>query len=1005
MTPINKVLLVLLSLFLTLDCHFIRQTGARSLAFRLLTAEASLGPTADPTIEWKKIETPHFEIVFDSRHYFLAREFAQSAERAWQTLVPVLRTWPDKTVIVIDDSGDMANGLALGFPYPQIRLFPAAPNPGETIAETGPWTLELITHEYTHVLNFQPAHGVMHWMRNIFGSIVRPNLLLPRWYSEGLAVEMETRFSPSGGRLRSADFTAIPRAMVLDDVLRKEDISRINEVSIPDWPGGARPYLFGGLIWHRLARGSLNMVGDLNDHFARRVPFFIETPVEERFEKNWSAILAETYSEVEARAVNQIERICDPGCEEGASLEDNSFFSRSPVVDTTGDHLAWLSREHNHDSVVLVAPRKPDGSFDINATSRLAEPTAANRVAWLPEPHSAVLFDGLDSVGRYEERSELWIYDIAAKKKHRLSMGLRGREADVSRFSDRSSPVRVAFTQLTPGRTQIATATIAPNEKGAWKISGVEVAYTPEGENRVSWPTFTGENELVFVERSADGKEGLRALDLQTKRTRRLDLGGNATFPRWIESKPQGLLFASHRSGVTNLYFAKATREGLGGGFAKPVALTNTATRAWSGELDPKTRALIYSRLDGSGSRLRVIAKPEERAALPVIEPLIERREAPFTPPATTLSETELEAKDFSSWNYLIPRYWMPFLSYVPGGAFFSASTSSGDPLGRHALAAGFSSDSRIGKPNMFLAYSNNTTPVKLTLLGDDTWQRLSTGLNRRTTTGDLSGVFYLPGLSNSWFGEAGFNYQRSELQTTTSVDERQRGGPRLGLLWSDLSQKGREISPEEGGLAKLSHAWYRPEFGNQVYDKTDISLTGYFSRVSHSGLRFLPERHVLVLSAAASWAPSLDRLFLGPSSISLNVENIALGASSTSFVMRGYPSGSFIGRKLIRSSVEYRMPLSESYHGFDTVPAFVQRWHGAVFADAVAVDGAFYDFDFNGYRAATLDSVYAAVGAEARLDMTILYHVPLQLIFGVHYGFDKRINPNGAYPILSIAL
>ena len=98
-------------------------------------------------------------------------------------------------------------------------------------------------------------------------------------------------------------------------------------------------------------------------------------------------------------------------------------------------------------------------------------------------------------------------------------------------------------------------------------------------------------------------------------------------------------------------------------------------------------------------------------------------------------------------------------------------------------------------------------------------------------------------------------------------------------------------------------------------------------------------------------------------------------------------------------------MPLSESYHGFDTVPAFVQRWHGAVFADAVAVDGAFYDFDFNGYRAATLDSVYAAVGAEARLDMTILYHVPLQLIFGVHYGFDKRINPNGAYPILSIAL
>jgi hypothetical protein len=30
---------------------------------------------------------------------------------------------------------------------------------------------------------------------------------------------------------------------------------------------------------------------------------------------------------------------------------------------------------------------------------------------------------------------------------------------------------------------------------------------------------------------------------------------------------------------------------------------------------------------------------------------------------------------------------------------------------------------------------------------------------------------------------------------------------------------------------------------------------------------------------------------------------------------------------------------------------------------------------------------------------------LPVQFIFGVHMGFDKRVNPNGAYPTISISL
>lgn len=42
----------------------------------------------------------------------------------------------------------------------------------------------------------------MKFFKTFLGSIVAPTLLLPRWWHEGIAVEMETRFS-NFGRLRS----------------------------------------------------------------------------------------------------------------------------------------------------------------------------------------------------------------------------------------------------------------------------------------------------------------------------------------------------------------------------------------------------------------------------------------------------------------------------------------------------------------------------------------------------------------------------------------------------------------------------------------------------------------------------------------------------------------------------------------------------------------------------------------------------------------------------------
>lgn len=998
--------------------------AAAILIANLLESPRALG---SPHTDWKRIETPHFEVLFDSRHHQFAKDVAKHAESSWQTLVPILRAWPDKTVILIDDDGDSANGMATGFPFPQIHIYPAPPAPGDSISDTGPWTYELVLHEYTHVLNFQPAHGVFHFARNLFGSIVRPNLMLPRWYLEGLAVEVETRFSPSGGRLRSANFTAIPRAMIQDGLLRKEDIARIGDVANPEWPGGIRPYLMGGLLWNHLANKNLSLVGDLNDHYARRAPFFIETPLEDRLGKNWQQLLDDVYSELESKAVHQTDLICEGGqvaCNDGTRLGENSSYSRSPVISPDQSALAFVGREHNRDSVIWIASRNtapPNPSltkrpaFQTADAVRVAEPESVHRVSWHPAS-THIFYDALDSVGRFEERTDIWSYDRERKKTARLTTGWRAREPTIS-----PSGKLVAFVQLSPGSTQLMLAKLEIAANGTVKASDPRLLYRPNNGHRASWPEFLDDSTLVFAERTNEAEETLRLVSFDKEKLTAdsiqiLTTGGDANFPRIIRGRngPSSLIFASTRNGVNNLYMSQLKGSGPSTTLEDTRPLTNSTTRAWVGDLDPQTGHLIYSRLDGNGSRLRFLTT-EERAimpgavtgSLPKIEPLLNPPQDNFQIPDSGLSDADLAAKEVSYWPYFVPRYWMPYAAFVPGGAYLSASTSLGDPMGRHSVAASVSTDTRHMKPNIFAAYSNYTSDIRYTVLADDFWQRLSSsGFDRRTSTADLSGLFFIPRLSNSWRGEVGIHHQRSEIPTTNATDVRIRGGLRAGILWQSLSQKGHEISPEKGGVFRLSHSKYIPELGNQVYDKTDLTASTNLSRFSHPrALSWLPERHVLGLSTNASWLPALDRLLLGPSSISLPVESVALGAASTSFVMRGYPTGTFLARKYVRASAEYRFPIANRYQGFGTKPGFIRRWHGALFADVVTIEGAFYDFKLDGYRTSQFGDLYTSAGAEARLDSTLFYHLPVQFIFGIHMGFDDRANPNGAYPVISIAL
>lgn len=265
----------------------------------LVAVVASLAEPAlahDGAIRWRTLRSARVAVHHPADYEVFARLVAATAEDALTTLQPVLPyVQPRRLELTIDDYGDDSNGYAINFPYDHVHINAAPPRVGSDLEGNGDWVRALVFHEVAHILHMGQTDQVPAWVNRVLGRTYLPNALLPRFWLEGLATWVETRFvghdrgvageggGPArGGRVEGPVFLARLRAAALDDQWPSLETLTGSPLR---WPRGRGWYVFGSWLLDVQARryGAAKTAAFIAAYGRRVLPYALQSLYREVF--------------------------------------------------------------------------------------------------------------------------------------------------------------------------------------------------------------------------------------------------------------------------------------------------------------------------------------------------------------------------------------------------------------------------------------------------------------------------------------------------------------------------------------------------------------------------------------------------------------------------------------------------------------------------------------------------------------------------------------------------
>jgi hypothetical protein len=256
----------------------------------------------------------------------------------------------------------------------------------------------------------------------------------------------------------------------------------------------------------------------------------------------------------------------------------------------------------------------------------------------------------------------------------------------------------------------------------------------------------------------------------------------------------------------------------------------------------------------------------------------------------------------------------------------------------------------------------------------------------KRTQKSQIMSIWQLLFLKPEWDGGFGWTWLSTYLNQTKNYQL----GPSLYLAYSNYSMSGAQISPESGWGGSLTYTEFLKAESRQDYKLAELSLVKYFSK-------WLPKHHVLMTRFQGQY---IDRIVPASNYAETQAFMLFTNSNVAQYLMRGYPSGTFMGRSLGVANVEYRFPIRDIYRGSGTLPLYLKRAHAAIVMDGAILEGVAYNSKNLNYESVPTGKTYWNYGAELKVDTTLGYHIPLTWTFGVYTPADQTLTKGGQFLI-----
>jgi len=509
---------------------------ARTAAAQVPLLYTLSGQQNPPGIHWRRIDSPHFTVIYPDS---LAREAQRATtllERAYEPLTKTLRAKPERIPVVLNSHSMVSNAyVAWG---PRRSQWYAMPN--TTVDAMGPmdWYSLLAVHEGRHIVQQRAVRtGLIGVLDRLFGdntTFFAGALYFPAWFWEGDAVGTETALT-ADGRGRQPSFTQRIRALRLSGKPYEY---------YPAWEGSYRTlypdwYELGYVITTHVRRTYGDSVWRRAIVRAARNPL-APMALSRALKRETGHSLVELHREA-VRALDTLWR------EQQATVRETAAIIRSP---RSGDYREWLMPQYAADGSLIAA------YSDLGTVKRLVRLTKEGKRETLLERvglygelqfhvrGNSVVWSEYEVSPRWGEENFLVVksLDITTRKLRRLTDRSRYFGPALSPDGQRIvavhfSPSRVATLVILDASTG-AEAQRVPNASGNFLVTPT---WAPDGKSVVVVAVHPSRgNALVRV--PLDGASADTLLPFTHDAISRPVISGTR------------LYFGSPRSGIDNIY-------------------------------------------------------------------------------------------------------------------------------------------------------------------------------------------------------------------------------------------------------------------------------------------------------------------------------------------------------------------------------------------------------------------------------------------------------------------